>query len=246
MDNPPSLGHKMLLRFFATQPHPCSYLEEKEATTLFADPAFPMDAATYSQLATRGFRRSGQHIYRPFCDSCKACVPLRIPVTDFRYDRQQKRCWRRNQDLSIQLVEDIRSGEHYRLYANYLQQRHRDGDMYPPNREQYDSFLATPVFHQEQPVTHYIEFRKGQQLLAVAVADILASGLSAVYTFYEPTEEDRSLGVFAVLFQVELTRRLQLPHLYLGYWIQQSRKMSYKSRYRPHQLLLDGRWTDAE
>lgn len=234
------------LTFYSTEPHPCSYLAGLEATTVFADPAFPMTPEIYSHLCEQGFRRSGEHIYKPHCQQCSACVPLRIPIKDFRADRQQKRCWKQNQDLSIEIVEDIRSGEHYKLYERYIRERHRDGDMYPASLKQYEGFLAAPSFSLEQPVTHYIEFRLGTRLLAIAVTDILAAGASAIYTFYEPEEEQRSLGVFSVLFQIELARRLGLPYLYLGYWIDASRKMSYKARYKPHEVFLQGRWTAAE
>jgi len=234
------------LAFYSTEPHPCSYLAGREATTVFADPAFAMTPELYSHLCEQGFRRSGEHIYKPHCQQCAACIPLRIPIKDFRADRQQKRCWKQNQDLSIEIVEDIRSGEHYSLYERYIRERHRDGDMYPATLKQYEGFLAAPTFSLEQPVTHYIEFRSGTRLLAIAVTDILSAGVSAIYTFYEPEEEQRSLGVFSVLFQIELARRLGLPHLYLGYWIKDSQKMSYKNRYRPYEVFLQGRWTSGQ
>jgi arginine-tRNA-protein transferase len=231
------------LNFFATEPHPCSYLPDQEATTVFADPAFSMNPDTYEQLSELGFRRSGRHVYRPHCQRCDQCIPLRIPVHHFKANRQQKRCWSRNQDLQVEISEDIRSGEHYALYERYICLRHRDGDMYPPSPQQYESFLATPAFQEGQSITHYIEFRKEQRLLGVAVTDILASGLSAIYTFFEPDEDKRSLGTFAVLFQVKLAQKLGLPHLYLGYWVEGSQKMAYKRQYRPHELFIKGNWT---
>ncbi len=240
MSNAPELS------FYATKAHPCSYLTGREATTIFTDPTFPMNPDLYGRLTEKGFRRSGEHIYRPHCQYCSACVPLRIAVSNFAPNRQQKRCWAHNQDLSIEIVEDIRTREHYALYENYICQRHQDGDMYPPSLQQYESFLFPPSFSRDIPVTHYIEFRHHSRLMAVAVTDILPTGVSAIYTFYEPEAHERSLGVFSVLFQIELTRRLKLPHIYLGYWIQESRKMSYKNRYRPHELFLNGRWTTGQ
>jgi len=234
------------LAFYSTQPHSCSYLADQEATTVFADPGFFMTPEIYSRLCEQGFRRSGEHIYRPHCQSCRACIPLRVPIKFFQPDRQQKRCWKQNQDLSVEVVEDIRSGEHYRLYERYITERHRDGDMYPTTPKQYEGFLYPPSFSREGSITHYIEFRQRSQLLAVAVTDILTAGVSAVYTFYEPKEEKRSLGVFSVLFQIELARRLGLPHLYLGYWVEASPKMAYKTRYKPHEVFQQGRWTTVE
>lgn len=240
------------INLYTTDAHPCSYLEGEQATTAFIDPRLPVTAEMYGQLSTMGFRRSGNHIYRPRCLHCQACVPIRIPVANFKADRQQKRIWKRNQDLRIEVTTDISSGECYRLYERYINTRHADGDMFPPSQEQFDAFLATPFYSKtaelpalDEPsqITLYIEFRYNDELKAVAVTDILPLGLSAVYTFFDPADTQRSLGVFAVLFQIELAKKLTLPHLYLGYWIKNSPKMSYKCNYKPHELYLDGKWT---
>lgn len=230
------------LKFFLTKPHPCSYLANREASTIFADPAHPVTPEIYNSLTEHGFRRSGQHLYRPHCSQCQACIPIRVPVARFRYSRQQRRTWSANQDLQIEITEDINSGEHYRLYERYISGRHGDGDMYPPTREQYEAFLGIPPFDRDAGITHYVEFRLNRRLLGVAVTDILPAGLSAIYTFYDPDEAHRSLGVFSVLFQVEMARRLSLPCLYLGYWIRECRKMAYKSNYHPHEIYRDNRW----
>ena len=230
-------------RLLMTQPHACSYLTGQDASTLFVDPAYPVDLELYSLLTAQGFRRSGNYLYRPRCEKCQACIPLRIPIQRFTYSRQQRRTCAHNQDLRIEIPETINSGEHYHLYERYIGARHHDGDMFPPNREQYESFLGLPDFDREGQITHYIEFRLEHRLLAVAVTDILTNGLSAVYTYYDPDEEKRSLGVYAVLFQVEMARRLRLPHLYLGYWIKASPKMAYKSNFKPHELFQNQRWT---
>jgi len=242
------------INLYATDTHPCSYLEGQDANTIFVDPHFPMTAELYGQLSARGFRRSGEHIYRPHCANCQACIPIRIPVDKFRPDRQQKRVWTRNQDLSVEVSHNISSGECYRLYERYIQVRHADGDMFPASRDQFENFLAKPFFGKQTDqlqndetaqITLYLEFREKHVLKAIAVTDVLPVGLSAVYTFFEPTDQARSLGVFAVLFQIELARKLGLPHLYLGYWIENSPKMNYKSRYRPHELYQNGRWQSS-
>lgn len=225
------------LKLFATQPHPCSYLEDQEATTLFVDPEAPVDITLYSQLSQLGFRRSGSHLYRPQCSSCQACISCRIPVTLFNPNRSQRRCWQRNQDLAISLTDNIHTRKHYALYANYISRRHQDGDMYPPSIAQYEAFLT-----REWGVTRYLEFHVGEQLLGVAVCDQLEDGLSAVYTFYDPDQERRSLGVFAILAQIEIARNQGLNYLYLGYWIKQCEKMRYKIQYRPLELLINRRW----
>lgn len=225
------------LKVFATHPHTCSYLPEQQATTLFIDPAAPIDGPAYSQLSEMGFRRSGPHLYRPHCARCNACVPARVPVDRFHPNRQQRRIWQRNDDLTVIDRTVLNGDEYYDLYARYIEGRHRDGDMYPPTPQQFESFLT-----QEWDLTHYYCFYEGARLLAVAVVDVMDNGLSAIYTFYDPDVTNRSLGVYAVLWQIHRARELGLPSVYLGYWIKQCRKMSYKINYRPIELLVNGRW----
>lgn len=225
------------LKFYATQAHPCSYLPTEQATTLFLDPSQPMDAQVYAELSEVGFRRSGDHLYRPHCQNCSACVPARLPVGEFKANRQQRRIRNRNADLQVQAVRPAFSEEYYELYARYIEQRHADGDMYPPNREQFSTFLVRDL-----PFSRFYEFRLNSRLLAVAVTDVLPNGLSAVYTFYDPNEEQRSLGRFAILWQITETARLGLHAVYLGYWIKNCRKMNYKTQYRPIELFVNQHW----
>ena len=226
------------LKFYATQPHPCSYLPDEQATTLFLDPSQPMDVEVYAQLSTLGFRRSGDHLYRPHCQSCQACIPARIPVDQFTPTRQQRKILNRNADLNVQAVTPCFTEEYYDLYLRYIETRHADGDMYPPSREQFSTFLVS-----ELAFSRFIEFRLDRQLLAIAVTDVLPNGLSAVYTFFDPACEQRSLGRFAILWQISEAARQGLHALYLGYWIKNCRKMSYKTQYRPIELLVNQRWT---
>lgn len=207
---------------------------------MFVDPSYPIDKNLYSQLSERGFRRSGAHVYRPHCADCNACVPARIPVAEFKMNRKQRRCWKSNSDLTINCISSIDTDEHYDLYARYIEQRHSDGDMFPPSKEQFRSFLSS-----EWQVTEYLELRKGEQLLMVAVCDRLQNGYSAVYTFFEPSETKRSLGSLAILWQIELAKHYELPHVYLGYWIKECNKMNYKTQYRPLELLINGFWLKA-
>lgn len=224
------------LKLFQTTPHACSYLDE-QATTLFIDPEAKVDQALYSQLSRHGFRRSGRHLYRPHCESCRQCILSRIPVADFSFNRSQKRCVKRNSDIRVELAESTDMSLDYPLYVRYINERHRDGDMYPPSEEQYSSFLSA-----EWGVTRFARFYQGERLIAVSVFDVLDDGLSAVYTFFDPLEHKRSLGNFAILWQIEQTRELCLDYLYLGYWIRDCQKMSYKIHYRPLQLYIDRRW----
>ncbi len=225
------------LKLYATHEHPCSYLPGRMATTVFIDPDAPVDRRIYSDLSDLGFRRSGGHLYRPHCQSCQACIPLRLPVEQFKATRSQKRCVRRNADLQIGLVDSINTDEHYDLYALYLEHRHADGDMYPATRTQYREFLSS-----EWNATRYIEFRLDQRLVALAVSDFLDRGVSAIYTFYDPLFADRGLGTFAVLTQIEIARQNKLDYVYLGYWIKDCLKMKYKSQFRPAQVYINNRW----
>jgi arginyl-tRNA--protein-N-Asp/Glu arginylyltransferase len=225
------------IKLYATHEHPCSYLKDRSATTIFVDPALNVDGHIYSELSDFGFRRSGKHIYRPNCRSCHACVPVRIPVSLFQPTRAQKRCLKRNADITTTVLKNIATDEHYELYARYIEQRHSDGDMYPPSREQYEDFLSS-----EWGVTRYLEFRSGGRLIGVAVSDHLDQGLSAIYTFFDPEEANRSLGVLAVLKQIELAGQFKLPYVYLGYWIRECAKMRYKTQYRPLQMFINSHW----
>lgn len=228
------------LKLYATYPHACSYLDGQEATTLFIDPQAKVDHALYSHLSDLGFRRSGDHIYRPRCQTCKACIPVRIPVHQFKPTRQQKRCWAHNLDLQVKIANSLDLARYYPLYARYITQRHADGDMYPPSEDQLVNFLKPAV----EQSTDYLEFWLQDELVAVAVSDRLAQGLSAIYTFYSPAEnlQHRSLGVLAVLYQIQRAQELGLPYLYLGYWIRDCKKMAYKSHYQPLELLIDQAW----
>lgn len=225
------------LKFYATQPHDCSYLEQEQAATLFLDPQQEVDEQTYAQLSELGFRRSGAHLYRPHCPQCNACVPARIPVESFSPNRQQKRIYKRNADLQVTTAAPRITDEIYLLYSRYINARHADGDMYPPSREQFASFLVN-----NSRFCRFNEFRLDGRLLAVAVTDRLSNGLSAVYSFFDPDESRHSLGRHAILWQIAHARSLGLPALYLGYWIRNCRKMNYKTEYRPLEMLVQQRW----
>lgn len=229
------IGHK---QFFMTPGHPCSYLTRRQARTLFLDPRETISPPTYQVLTEHGFRRSGSHLYRPHCRACQACVPTRVPVAEFAPRRNQRRTLKRNADLTVQIHHAAYSARFYALYARYIAGRHADGDMYPPSRDQFRSFLLSPWAD-----TLFLCSYLGDTLVAVAVTDRQEQALSAIYTFFDPDLGERALGVWSVLQQIELARRLGLPHVYLGYWIGDSDKMRYKTDYRPVELFLDGAWT---
>ncbi|WP_263079149.1 arginyltransferase [Endozoicomonas sp. Mp262] len=226
------------IKFYATQPHSCSYLSGKDATTLFMDPEKPLSQALYSRLADIGFRRSGHHIYRPHCSGCKACIPARIPVSEFSLSRSQKRNWQKNQDIDITEHTPEFSHEVYGLYERYIRSQHKDGDMFPPSVEQFTGFLVDSPDY-----CCFYQLRINGQLIAVAVTDRLKDSLSAIYTFYDPDHGKRSLGRYCILWQIMKARQLGLKYLHLGYWVKGCRKMDYKIDYKPMELLINNHWS---
>ena len=229
------------LRFFQTPEHECNYLNDREASTVFVDPSAELNGIIYSQLALIGFRRSGRYLYRPRCTNCNACVPIRIATATFRHNRSQNRCMKRNTDLSVHICDNEFQDEHYQLYEKYLQSRHEDGGMDDTTPDKYRGFLTC-----EWMDTRFVEFRLGGKLVAVAVTDFMQDSLSALYTFFDPELSERSLGTYAILWQIQAAARFNKDWVYLGYWIEGSGKMSYKTRFKPHELFIEGAWQTAQ
>lgn len=225
------------LQFYLTAPYPCSYLPGQTARSLMAAPNELVDGEVYGQLVRLGFRRSGLYTYRPQCLSCNACVPVRLDVAAFSPSRTQQRTWKRLANLNAQARELHFNEEHYHLYRRYQAARHSGGGMDQDDEEQYRRFLLSSNI-----ATQLVEFRDGAALRMVSVIDILGDGLSSVYTFYDPDLPQASFGTYNILWQVALCRSLELPYLYLGYWIANSMKMAYKSRFQPIQGLIDDKW----
>lgn len=224
------------LQLFLTSEYGCSYLTGQIARNLVVDP-LAIDNTVYARLAELGFRRSGGHIYRPHCHACRACLSLRIPVQRFRPNRSQRRTWSRNQDLQSRWLPVRFEAEHYHLFERYIKSRHRNGGMDNTTAESYLSFIHAPWSE-----TFLCELRLQTKLVAVAVVDRLDNGLSAVYTFFDPDETARSLGTYAILWQIAEAERLGLSWLYLGYWVENCGKMNYKARFQPHEVFFEGRW----
>jgi len=241
LPNEPSLQK---LQFYVTTPYPCGYLPNQLAQSLIASPQSLVNAQVYSGLIQQGFRRSGKFAYRPHCEHCHACTPVRLVLARFSPSRSQQRAFKQHQELSVRILPLDFHDAHFSLYAQYQQLRHRDdtaGIAIESNEaEQYRQFLCLSNVE-----SLMIEFTDAQgQIKIISVIDVVQDGVSAVYTFYDATDAKNSYGTYAIVWLAEWIKTLELPYLYLGYWIAQSQKMAYKQRFKPQEQLIDGEWVE--
>ncbi len=224
-----------------SQPYPCSYLENEIARPVFVHPAFGMTIEHYSELIQQGFRRSGDEVYAPRCWNCSACIPVRLLVSNFVPNRSQKRCLKKNKHTQVEVKSPEFSQEQYHTYLRYQKARHVDGSMANSSADEYMGFLSSSWCD-----TVLVEFSVDGKIAAIAVVDRLENALSAVYTFFDPDFNEYGLGVYAVLWQIDWAKHLQKEYLYLGFWIKDCKKMSYKNKYQPLQVFLNHQWQSYE
>ncbi|MGX5174141.1 arginyltransferase [Aliikangiella sp. IMCC44653] len=227
------------LSFYLTPAHDCPYLPQQLSKTMFLSPEVPNDTLLYTALINKGFRRSGEHIYRPHCDTCQACISVRVPSFQFKPNKQQRRCLKGASKFRVSHEPAHFNQTHYQLFENYINARHKDGDMYPASAKQYQEFLLTDWLD-----CRYLNFYdiQSQQLVACCVYDQVDDGLSAVYTFFDPAYAKFSLGRLAILKLIELCKQQLSDYVYLGYWIKNSQKMAYKGEYRPLECFVNEQW----
>ena len=238
-------------QFYLTAPSPCPYLPGQEERKVFTHLVGERATELNDLLTHGGFRRSQSIAYRPACEHCRACVSVRVVAEDFRPTRSMRRILERNQDVVGEMRVAVPTGEQYSVFRSYLDARHRDGGMADMSVLDYsmmveDSHVETRVIEYRRRATGSGVTGRGEDLLAVALTDVLSDGLSMVYSFFEPSEESRSLGTFMILDHIARARRQGLPYVYLGYWIEGSKKMDYKGRFLPQQRLAPSGWLRVE
>jgi arginine-tRNA-protein transferase len=235
----PQPTNKGLLEFYVTPEHTCPYLEEQQSKTLFMSREIEPNDRLYDSLINNGFRRSGDHIYRPHCADCKACISIRIACEDFSPSKQQKRCAKKGTRFSQSIQPACFDQLHYGLFERYINSRHTDGDMYPTSEKQYKDFILCDWLN-----TQFLDLLEPTtgDLIGCLVFDELKSGTSAIYSFFDPDYSKFSPGRLLVLNLISLTKQKQLEYVYLGYWIKNCRKMSYKGEYRPIECFTNDHW----
>ena len=229
------------IRLYETVLDDCPYLEDQKSASIIVDPDHQIDKDLFSTLSRSGFRRSGEMLYSPKCPNCSACVSVRIPSTEFKPSRGQKRVLKKNNDLQASIEEVRFEQEHFDMYYSYQQHRHSGSSMCDDDTSKYLSFIESSYSRSK-----FLCFRLNGKLIGITVLDQFDGGISAVYTFFDPEYSNRSIGTYAILYALKLSKVHNIPFVYLGYWIEGSPKMNYKRKFKPLQGYIDRQWQQLE
>jgi len=228
------------IQFYVTTRYPCGYIDNQEAQSIVATPYKKIDTNTYADLIQKGFRRSGQYVYKPNCHKCSACIPIRVCVEKFKRSKSQNRTLKKHSFVTAKILPLNFEEEHYNLYVSYQNNRHRIGSETDNDITDYNDFLI-----KSNVDTEMIEFRANDKLMMVTIIDKVKHGISAVYTFYDCNDSKLSLGTYSILWLLNFCKNENLNYLYLGYWINESMKMRYKINFKPYELIINGTWQES-
>ena len=233
------MAQHLPIKIGLSQRFECSYLSDREEQLLvILDPSCYTPQG-FEALLKQGFRRSGEQIYRPHCPACNLCKSIRVNAPLFTPSRSQKRKLNKVKDFTV-AISTTEKPAYFELYTRYINERHADGTMYPPDRNQYDSFLLC----RWMPI-HFLELWHDDVLVAVAVTDVMNNALSAIYTFFDPDYAHLSLGSVMIMKQIEHAQEMDMQYVYLGYQIDECKKMRYKKQFLPAQQLCNDHWIDV-
>ena len=228
------------IQFYVTTKYSCGYINGQDAQSIVATPYKNINNKNFKSLISKGFRRSGQYVYKPNCEKCSACIPIRLLASNFNASRSQKRAKKYLNKLSVKLLPLVFNQEHYNLYVHYQNKRHRSDDKSEDDVADYNDFLIKSNVNSK-----LVEFRLNSQLQMITIIDIIDDAISAVYTFYDCSDQKLSLGTMSIIWLLEFCKKENLPYLYLGYWIYESQKMKYKTNFKPYELMIEGVWQEA-
>ena len=228
------------IQFYVTTKYSCGYIDGQDAQSIVATPYKVVNSQIFNSLITKGFRRSGQYVYKPNCPDCSACIPIRLLASNFNPSRSQKRVKKYLDNLSVKLLPLTFDEEHYNLYVDYQNKRHPNSSESEDDTADYNDFLVRSNVNSK-----LVEFRLNNQLKIVSIIDIIDDGISAVYTFYDCSDKKLSLGTISIIWLLEFCKKENLSFLYLGYWIYESQKMKYKINFKPYELMIKGVWKEV-
>jgi len=227
------------IQFYTTTKYNCSYIDKMDAQSLVVTPYKSINQSIFQDLIEKGFRRSGQYIYKPNCKSCTACIPIRLPVQKFLFSKTQKRIYKKHGYFKVREAPLAFKQKHFDLYLKYQNKRHSFINNDQNNLDDYNDFLI-----KSNVKSKFIEFWDGDLLKIVSIVDIVSDGISAVYTFYDPDDEKVSYGTYSIIWLINWCKAQQLKYLYLGYWIGECDKMRYKTNFKPYELYIKGYWQE--